>query len=296
MSSLDLGRHMNTSLSKVFQVGYADFCAIWRIDDPMDWEPPFVVREAGVFIPAPSPALIRQLTPAELGRVSHPTGSPGEPVLPFPCSLEEMMDWERDKVGEFGNEALVEWMRGRVEQHGHLMDGDTSLLFQINREDGLQLLPHADPSGPFPAFPCSIETLLEWCDDDAGERPWVDPPSNESIVRLIKGRVTMSGLGAESSAAALRTHERTSRENIILALGGDATIDRDSKSRNELNQEIAELCEARHIQLAKGKGGADSIARAVVAAAESGVITSASPRREAIRKILAEIREGQKAT
>jgi hypothetical protein len=284
--------------TKIFQVGYADFCAIWQIDDPLDWEPPFVVREAGVFIPPPGRHLLQVLTPAELGAVSHPTGNPDEAVLPFPCSLEKMMSWGHDRVGEFSNTALAGWMQGRVRQHHHSMDDDLS-LFQVDRADACRLLPHAGPSHPLPTFPCSLDALLQWCDDDTEERPWIAPPSNEGIVRLIKGRLIKSGWpSSERSTSELRTHQRTSRVNIILALSGDPRVDWDSKSRAELHQAIITRCEASHIPLGKGKGGADNIAQAVHAAAkcEKPLITSATPKKDTILKILAEIREDQKAT
>lgn len=282
---------MSIHPSKIFQVGYADFCAIWRIDDPMNWEPPFVVREAGVFIPPPSPALIRQLTPAELGRVSHPTGSPDEAVLPFPCSLEEMMDWERDKVGEFGNEALVMWMRGRVEQHSHSIE-DSSLLFQITREDAIRLLPHVDPFQPFPSFPCSIEALLEWCDDDAGERPWIDPPSNESVVRLIKGRVIPLALAEGPTLRALNTRERNNLKKIVLGLGGVASQtnqpDWEELSRDELYRLIDTACARASFSL--DKGSIAGIERQLEIAREKGWIEDPVPKEKLLRSIVKAVR------
>jgi hypothetical protein len=293
---------VSADITKVFQVGCADFCAIWRVDDSMRWDANCVVREAGVFIPPPKRAYILML--AELVAISHPTGDHNEPVLPFPCTLEQMMELASDRgTGDCSNRRLVAWMSARVENLRHMsawmtLNTVADQLFQVDREDAIRLLPHADPSHHFPTFPCSLDALLQWCEDDTEEGHRIAQPSNEGIVRLIKGRLTRSGLPSESSTPELRTHQRTSRVNIILALNGDRDVDWDRKTKQELHQAIVTQCEANHIPLGKGKGGTDSIARAVVAAAEleTPLITCATPKKDAIGNILKEIREEQKAT
>lgn len=285
---------MTAGLSKLFQVGYADFCAIWKIDDPQDWEPPFVVREAGVFIPAPSRHLLKQLTPAEIGRVSHPTGNPEEAVLSFPCSLEEMMSWERDRIGEFSNAALVGWMQGRVRMDRPSMsDADLLLLFQVERADAIRLLPHVAPSHPLPTFPCSLDALLQWCDDDAEERPWVAPPSNAGIVQLIKERLAQLAPVEGSASKKLGARERNNLRRVVLGLGKEdpkkmAQPDWEAVSREEFYLEIAKACKAGNFSL--NKGSIAGIEEQLKKALEAGWFEAPMPLEKTLRKIIGEVR------
>lgn len=224
---------MSMDLSKLFGVHYSDFRTLWDIDDPMDWEPPFEVRKTGVFIPTPSEHMLRQLTPAELVRVTHPTGNPDDPVLSFPCSLEEMMRWGFENgLGDFSNTRLIDWMRTRVELNRGFaewstLDAIADQLFELEKEGAEGLLAYIEPGATHPTYPCSINTLLEWCQearekwcaDESIKRPQVEPPSNESLVRLVTGRLPQKQPSLKIGTDRMRTHEQTSRVNIILALG-----------------------------------------------------------------------------
>lgn len=283
---------MRKSRSKIFQVAAADFCAIWRIEDPSDWEPPFVVREGGIFIPPPSQHLLRVLTPAELGAVSHPTGTPDEPVLPFPCSLEEMISWARATVGEVSNLALVSWMRGRVTQHSDPMCESPPLPFQINEEDAHRLLPDAEPSRPFPNFPCPIEALFEWCDSEEKQHV-VAQPSNERVVRLMRKRMTSLPPPEETGTRKLGGRERNSLMRIVLGLGGrDAQFHQpewESLSREEFYLLIAAACKKGNFSM--GRGSIAGIEKQLEEAAIAGWIFAPWPKKQTLRDILDAVRD-----
>jgi hypothetical protein len=266
-------------LSKLFRLGYPDFLAIWQIDEPMDWEPPFEVLESGLFIPPTKYA--HMLTPEELMVVSHPTGNHNESILPFPCTIEQMMEWASDwKIGDCSNSRLVAWMTARVEHLRHMsawveLNTVADQLFQIDRDDASRLLPHVAPCFSFPTFPCSIDSLLEWCDGEGQKLPRSSLPSNESIVRLIKERLGQTEM--------LDPRVRNNLVNVIVALGGDDATDWDMKSRSELNQAI----------VTRGDGGkrltVPKILKAIAKAYADGLISSKSPGKDTIRKILHEL-------
>jgi hypothetical protein len=293
--------------SHLFRVGYDDFFTLWDIDDPMCWQARFKVRQDGIFIPTLSETLVKKVSPDKLAFVSHPTGNPDEPLLAFPCSLEDMMGWGVDYSEiDFSSSVLILWMRGRVDFNRKLAAGSAlntiaSKLFQVNRSQTKEIFQYIDPKAIHPEYPCPIDTLLSWRQDavnawvacESLDRPYVGPPSNAAIVRLIKERLSRRLAVAEAQSLPQGNYKTSSLVNIILALGGSAQIAWDRQTRDKLQHTIALLCKREGISLDGGEDGAKEIARKIQRAAVAGKITSNTPMEETIGKVLKVIRMSQ---
>jgi|GEM_PF-1973465 len=68
-------------------VGYSDFTKLCRVSDPEDWGLCLSIREDGVYLKE----LPAGLEPAERAALSvHPTGNLKDPVLRFPCTVDQL--------------------------------------------------------------------------------------------------------------------------------------------------------------------------------------------------------------
>jgi hypothetical protein len=255
------------------------------------------VRANGVFIILPEYG--DMLEPEELQLFLHPTGNRDEPILPFPCSLDELMQFfpREEYGGKPAPELLVKWMSGRVDilrrRHGcEWLDAIADTLFLVHDEDLSMLLPEIDGTLTQPECPCSLLELLIWCDgDDIGETRSGQPKS-ASIVQLIENRLLA---GFTSDGREMNAREKNSRLNIIVALSIDAKIvslkDWESASRDALNARIAQLMKLTNIPIDKGKGAALKVESAVRRAQEGGDLLEFTPRVKTIRAILNELAE-----
>lgn len=294
---------MSVDLTALFRVGYTDFVGIWKINEPLDWCPPFEVREQGIFIPTPQHAT--QLTPAELAAVSHPTGNPEEAILPFPCSLQQMFVFLQDGgIGACSNLQLIAWMRARVENLRNRtawlrLNSIADVLFLVTREEAKQLVPQLRPDASQITFPCAIDVYLDWCEDELAPPPRPKRPSNDAVVGLVCDRLAAffePGIPACDSEP-LSPLRRSGMTNIILALRGEGgqsdQPDWDSMNRGQFLRNIKALCLDQRISIQKGRGGVANIVSLIVTAHQKGWITSNSPAKDTVGKILNEIRESQ---
>lgn len=222
--------------SDLFRVSYVDFCVLWEVDDPLDWVPPFEVREDGIFIPTPKRLHRGLMTSKELAYITHPTGNPNEPVLAFPSSLGDMLAWGRDYELDCQSSVLMDWMLSRVERNRCLTAGASlntiaAGLFEVDQREVETIIPGIKLRAIQLLYPCTISALLKWrsdalqawTDGKTRRRPQVGSPSNEAIVRLIEARIGEDASPKKAEIKPLKTRERNNLIKVILGLGQQAS-------------------------------------------------------------------------
>lgn len=80
------------------KIGYSEFIKICHVQDPSNWYLNYKVKLDGIYIEAPSDDI--KLTPEERASISeHPTGIHSEPVISFPCTVDELRKGLQEILG-----------------------------------------------------------------------------------------------------------------------------------------------------------------------------------------------------
>lgn len=79
-------------------IGYSEFVSLWGIEDPKNLDYGFVLKPDGVYVDVPEDWLF--LTPEERSAVTeHPKKDLTKPILSFPCSVRELLEFEELQCG-----------------------------------------------------------------------------------------------------------------------------------------------------------------------------------------------------
>jgi hypothetical protein len=287
--------------SDLFRVSYVDFYVLWAVNDPLDWVPPFEVREVGIFIPTPKRLHRGLMTPEQLASITHPTGNPNEPVLAFPCSLGDMLAWGRDYELDCQSSVLVDWMHHRVERNRCLTAGASlniiaERLFEVNQKEAETIIPGFKSRAMHRSHPSTINTLLKWrsdalkvwTDGKRRRRPQVGSPSNEAIVRLIEGRLAEYVFPKKEEIKPLKTRERNNLRKVILGLGQQPPRSNqpnwEALSREAFYPLIATAFKEGNFALVEGSKLA--VAKQMLVAEEKGWIEHPLPQEKLIGDII----------
>lgn len=81
------------------KVGYSDFTKLCRVSDPEEWGLGLSIREDGVYLKAPPAGL--ELAERE-ALSTHPTGNLKDPVLHFPCTVDQLQFF-LEEFGGYGS-------------------------------------------------------------------------------------------------------------------------------------------------------------------------------------------------
>jgi hypothetical protein len=220
-------RHLNkTSIdaASLFRVGVDDFKNILNVDTPERWGPRYRITSEGVFVP-PFDKRDRPeiLTVAQRAMLSSPGGEPNKPLLTFPCTLNQLIDWSREELAiSLDNKRMVQWMRARVRTwRGNAgwkwLDQIATGLFKVGASDFSALIQDDAEREQTPGLPCSLSKLIAWCYGDDIGKPRAHQPSNNSIVRLIQDRVEgalRDHAGATSAGLDVTLH-RARRVSVV---------------------------------------------------------------------------------
>jgi hypothetical protein len=190
------------------------------------------------------------LEPEELQLFTHLTGDRREPLLSFPCSLAQLFDFCADEgYGQVANEALVDWMIGRVEllrrrRGWEWLDALGDVLFTVYGADVSALLPDLADGLTNPSVPCSLKELLVWCDGDDAASMRARQPENAKITALVFPRLMEKPAVDDRVASAAVTGIHHGRRRSI------GTILRILEARSIKQRQVVQVLKAAEIEAA----------------------------------------------